>query len=404
MGVLFMLKEICGIELCGANFENPTRLDMFNPIDGGTQKTIKGTLLYGRNGSGKSTIARGFRKIIGEKDQPINYASVLDKNGSPIVLTESEKKKIFIFDEDYVDKNVKLQEDHLDTIVMLGKQADLTEQIAKAEIDCEIARAEADKQQKIYVAYQDHTNEKSPKYYINQLRFALQGDDNWAGRDKVVRNGRQNSPVRDDTYEQFLRAKPTKSRDELVVDFANGVNELKTAREGRTNINPPAPNIPDDFSMYDDTEVRNNLFKKIERPILSDRERYLLQLVQRGKSPDLIAQKAHLEREDGIKEIIDMVRQIIPYNRMLISSDGYLIPLDDRYFRIDAQNLGFKYGGEITCVGMITNIIGEDTDPNDSQNIFATLQFSVNEVLRQLLPTKERNLCVIHPIAVYYGN
>ena len=103
-------------------------------------------------------------------------------------------------------------------------------------------------------------------------------------------------------------------------------------------------------------------------------------------------------------KIIDMVRQIIPYNRMLISSDGYLIPLDDRYFRIDAQNLGFKYGGEITCVGMITNIIGEDTDPNDSQNIFATLQFSVNEVLRQLLPTKERNLCVIHPIAVYYGN
>lgn len=130
-----MLKEICGIELCGANFENPTRLDMFNPIDGSTQKTIKGTLLYGRNGSGKSTIARGFRKIIGEKDQPINYASVLDKSGSPIVLTESEKKKIFIFDEDYVDKNVKLQEDHLDTIVMLGKQADLTEQIAKAEMD-----------------------------------------------------------------------------------------------------------------------------------------------------------------------------------------------------------------------------------------------------------------------------
>lgn len=36
-----MLKEICGIKLCGANFENPTRLDMFNPIDGGTQKTIK---------------------------------------------------------------------------------------------------------------------------------------------------------------------------------------------------------------------------------------------------------------------------------------------------------------------------------------------------------------------------
>lgn len=83
--------------------------------------------------------------------------------------------------------------------------------------------------------------------------------------------------------------------------------------------------------------------------------------------------------------------------------DGYLIPLDDQYFRIDPKNLGFKYGGEITCVGMITNIIGVDADPCDNNNIFATLQFSVNEVLRTILPTNEKNLCVIHPIAVFYG-
>lgn len=87
---------------------------------------------------------------------------------------------------------------------------------------------------------------------------------------------------------------------------------------------------------------------------------------------------------------------------MLISSDGYLIPLDDKYFRINPSNLGFKYGGEITCVGMITNIIGTDTNPCDDKNIFATLQFTVNEALRAILPTKEENLCVIHPIAVFY--
>lgn len=112
---------------------------------------------------------------------------------------------------------------------------------------------------------------------------------------------------------------------------------------------------------------------------------------------------ANAKQYDDIKEVISAVKQLIPYNRMLISSDGYLIPLDDDYFRINPKNLGFKYGGEITCVGMITNIIGEDTDPNDSKNVFATLQFSVNEVLRTILPTKEKNLCVIHPIAVYYG-
>lgn len=98
------------------------------------------------------------------------------------------------------------------------------------------------------------------------------------------------------------------------------------------------------------------------------------------------------------------MRNIIPYNRMLLSYDGYLIPLNEKYFRVDPVDLGFKYGGEITCVGMVTNIIGEDIEPDDSQNIFATLQFTINEFLRNILPTKEKNLCIIHPIAVFYGN
>ena len=105
---------------------------------------------------------------------------------------------------------------------------------------------------------------------------------------------------------------------------------------------------------------------------------------------------------DDVHEMIKAFKQLLPYSRMLISSDGYLIPLDDKYFRINPANLGFKYGGEITCVGMITNIIGTDTNPCDDKNIFATLQFTVNEALRAILPTKEENLCVIHPIAVFY--
>lgn len=112
---------------------------------------------------------------------------------------------------------------------------------------------------------------------------------------------------------------------------------------------------------------------------------------------------ANNKQYDDIAVIIKAMRGLIPYNRMLISSDGYLVPLNTKYFRVDPLDLGFKYGGEITCVGMITNIIGEDTNPNDENNIFATVQFTANEVLRKLLPTSENNLCVIHPIAIYYG-
>ena len=106
---------------------------------------------------------------------------------------------------------------------------------------------------------------------------------------------------------------------------------------------------------------------------------------------------------DDIQMIIKAIKGLIPYNRMLVSNDGFLIPLDDKYFRINPSSLGFKYGGMMTCVGMVTNIIGKDTEPIDDKNIFAKLQFSVNEVLRNMLPTKNDNLCVIHPIAIYYG-
>ncbi len=109
------------------------------------------------------------------------------------------------------------------------------------------------------------------------------------------------------------------------------------------------------------------------------------------------------KKYDDFKSTIEAFRQLIPYNRMAISQDGYLIPMDEKYFRVDPKNLGFKYGGDITCVGVVTNIIGEAANPNDSTNIFATLQFTVNEVLRSILPTKENNIYVIHPIAIYYN-
>lgn len=106
---------------------------------------------------------------------------------------------------------------------------------------------------------------------------------------------------------------------------------------------------------------------------------------------------------DEIRSIVSALRGILPYDRLLLSStDGYLIPLEDKYFRIDPKGLGFKYGGEMTCIGRVTNVIGEDTDPCDNSFIFSTIQFQVNEAFRKILPTKHSNLYVVHPMAVYY--
>lgn len=283
-----MLKDFVGIKISGANFASPTSLKVFESIDSKKAKTIKGALLYGKNGSGKSTIARGFRKVAGGSVPTINQAKLLDNDDNQISLSEEDERHIFVFDEDYVDKNVKLHEDHLDTIIMLGDRADLTEKIQAAEIERDAARTAFEVQKTVYEEYCDSGSIKSPKYYILKLRFALQGDDNWAGRDKEIRGGRQNTGVRDDTYKQFQGIIPSKPKSELIIDFEEAKKELLAAKTGTTVINLSVPSLPPQYVSYNDSEIQRLLAEKIEKPELSDREKYLLQIVQQRKSQELL--------------------------------------------------------------------------------------------------------------------
>ena len=104
-----------------------------------------------------------------------------------------------------------------------------------------------------------------------------------------------------------------------------------------------------------------------------------------------------------LNSMIKLIKILIPYKHILLSRNKYIILIDNKYFQIDPNCMEFKYDGTITCIGMVTNLIGEDFDPIDNGNVFEKIQFSDNEALRGLLPTKEKNLCVLHPIAIYYG-
>lgn len=73
-----MISEMKQLQLTGAKFDHPTNLALFAP--GEANKILKGTLVYGRNGSGKSTIARGFRLLSGET-LPAISVSALNEGG-----------------------------------------------------------------------------------------------------------------------------------------------------------------------------------------------------------------------------------------------------------------------------------------------------------------------------------
>lgn len=278
-----MLKDIRDIKIQGANFEALTQLPLF------CEKTdsAKAVILYGRNGSGKSTIARAFRRVKGVPAENIRSVYVLDDQGAVINFTDAEKAHIYVFDEDFVTENVRVQEDGLGSIVMLGKQAGLTKLIEAATEELREAKTVLDQKKTALSEYNDPQNQKSPKYYINKMRSALQRNDGWADRKRQIDERRINASVCDNTYQNFLKLSPTRTRDELIVDFNNAWEQLKTAQNGASKINVSVPSVPMIFVSYR-TDTGNQLLSQvIEHPELTEREQYLLSLVHTGHGEEL---------------------------------------------------------------------------------------------------------------------
>lgn len=313
-----MLNDISGIKLKGGSFENLTDLNILEPRDGNKVKRVKGAIVYGRNGAGKSTIAKALKKIILGGYPDILDANVFDKDGTIINLSEDEKKHIFVFDEEFVDANVKLQDTGLNTIVMLGQQVELADKITYAQNELDIARQQyIDQENIIKNVFENRDDSKSPKFYQLKMKLALQGDDCWAGRDKIVRNGRSNTGVKDDTYKKFINLAPQKSRDELIILFDKKLLDLQKAENGDAVIRNAVHQIS---VTYNDSEVKEMLSMKIEEPILSDREKYLLKLIQDGKS-DMLASMISSFNDENTKHCPYCLQSVdVAYKKDLVES------------------------------------------------------------------------------------
>ena len=190
-----MLNEFTVLRIKGANFTSETEL----PILSSDKGVAKATILYGRNGSGKSTIAKAFRKLQGCEEQSIIKSEILDCTGALITPTEFERNHIFVFDEDFVNENVRIPDSGLESIVMLGEQVGLSDLIDTTATELHIAEIDRDQKKIVADEYKDLSNDKSPKFYIEKMKSVLRGDNNWAGRDKKIKGNVANSPVSDDT-------------------------------------------------------------------------------------------------------------------------------------------------------------------------------------------------------------
>ena len=110
-----MFEEFKKITIKGGYFEQPTEFSLFTP-----NQTL--SIIYGRNGSGKTSIAKAIRQLVGkDSKQPEEDGNLPFTITSDAVIPEDKETSVFIFDEEFVQENVRTKGKGLETIVMIWK-------------------------------------------------------------------------------------------------------------------------------------------------------------------------------------------------------------------------------------------------------------------------------------------
>lgn len=259
-----MFENFKKIKITGGCFENETSLELF--------KKDAVSVVYGRNGSGKTTIAH----CVGELGKPDEEKNAEYTVTSDAAIPEDKKHAVFIFDEDFVTKQVKVSREGINTIVMLGEQVELDSQIAKIKGDLEKVEKEWNDLKTLQNQYEDANVSFSPLYYFDKIREGLREDGGWADIDRDLKGNTLKSRVTIDVVYGLLNLEEPKVsygmlRKQLMADL-----KLYLESENAEVINWKAEAVGKPGNLY---LIKKMLRRALDSPKLSEREQRLMNMV-----------------------------------------------------------------------------------------------------------------------------
>ena len=272
-----MFEKVKTLHFESEAFQAPSNYDIFPDSKRHT------CLIYGRNGAGKSTLAKAFRNLKGDDADGITSSSLADQAGTPLTLSEEERKSIYVFDEDYINQKIKIKGDKLESIIMLGEQADIDDKIHELEAEQKQAEETLSKAESEYSRFTAEKSTDNPDFYFNRARTLLK--QNWAVRRKAIMQLSTNASVGDDKVHAIAKIPPSKPTiEETQNEYYEKQKLLISLRSNECHpITDSIPNLP----PVDEKNINALLLKKVERPELTDRENRMVQLISDGKSDNL---------------------------------------------------------------------------------------------------------------------
>lgn len=234
-----------GIEVKEPNsfFSDLAKIDLFynnsySDIDE-RQKNLRYSVIYGKNGSGKTSISKAFYSALNDKSS-YEVLKFYDNESKEIII---DKENTYVFNEQFIENNVKISsDDSVNAIVLFGKSLELDEEIKKNE---KIIEDEKDKIAKRNIGKFDEKNNPSS---LNENKNSIidQLKNTWAVREQEIKDLRKKGSVTDDVLSAFLNMnKPKKSQKELKAEYDSILAKLNTTRDKKEKL----PEINIDFEV-----------------------------------------------------------------------------------------------------------------------------------------------------------
>lgn len=268
-----------GLEVMGGYFNNNQEFRLFD------KSSNVASIIYGKNGSGKSSISRAIKEHyaqileLGNEKEPeftkivFNEFREHPKQGTQMMTDDRiSSLKIAVYNEDFILENIHFKDNGLDTIVMLGDQNDLNLEILKKENFIEEQKEKCNNLQEYYNELQENITE-----FEGKIKKELR--ENWAKREGVIRGYKQNASVDNKVIDSLLEFQDCiKTKEQLLEDLNKGLEQYK-----KINIQDEISKIDFIYLNVDINSVNNLLQKTIEEPLLNEREKSILSVIKKSK-------------------------------------------------------------------------------------------------------------------------
>ena len=280
-----MIEKVKGILINGRCFAKETPLSFFP----GENDRI--AIVYGKNGSGKSTISDGFSQIASGVFSEELSASLIDRSDNAIAL--AAESKIFVFNEKYIDENVKIDADGLGTIILLGGRVDLQADIDYYTTLLATAQREYESAESALEAFGNKQNPLSPDFHLARIKKALQA--NWATTDAAIKGNKINSKVTEEVVREIGGLSVSETKEQLQQKFDETKALLDKVADVTTSY--PVPISEVELTAGFESAICALLAKLVEKPMLTERESMILSMIQSGRQS--IVEAAKNDFSDG---------------------------------------------------------------------------------------------------------